>query len=171
MHYKRWRRWGDPLYLAHQPQKGLTCSVEECNEPALSKGLCQLHTNRSLNGQRISGPLYYATPEDAGIRDLYCKYRYRAKKRNIPWDLDIETFAKTIKGDCAFCGRAPRQQAFIREGILIYNGVDRTINERGYEPSNITACCKWCNQAKSSLSSSEFIANCRKVIEYANKRR
>lgn len=47
-HYKRWRRYGDPLHVK-RPQRyptGATCSVEGCQGEVKGHGLCRLHLDR-----------------------------------------------------------------------------------------------------------------------------
>lgn len=44
-HYHRWwkQRWKDPTYTAPVSHKGKTCSVDECQRPAVKRGWCDMH--------------------------------------------------------------------------------------------------------------------------------
>lgn len=45
MHYARWRRHGDPLYV---PERPAICSVGGCGKVPASRGLCEAHYTRLL---------------------------------------------------------------------------------------------------------------------------
>lgn len=57
-HYKRWRRYGDPL-VSKRIQKypeGASCSVDGCERPVKGHGLCRMHLDRQRDYGEI-GPV------------------------------------------------------------------------------------------------------------------
>lgn len=51
---------------------------------------------------------------------------------------------------------------------LIYNGIDRIDNAKGYTIENSVTCCKRCNFAKRNMSYDEFISWGKKLGNYLN---
>lgn len=45
-HYRRWRRYGDPLAGRAAPTRGAPCSIEGCDKPIKGHGYCKRHYNR-----------------------------------------------------------------------------------------------------------------------------
>lgn len=46
MHYKRWRRYGDPDVIVRRPRAGRLCAVAGCGEPVLARDWCSVHYQR-----------------------------------------------------------------------------------------------------------------------------
>lgn len=64
MHYKRFRRHGDPLKGARSVDRG--CSVPGCDKPHHAKGFCDLHWyHNRRNGSPDAGVRNYSNPDDA----------------------------------------------------------------------------------------------------------
>ncbi len=60
MHYRRWKRYGDPsITLRPQSCVGDVCSEPDCEEPIKAKGLCSMHYNLAR---------YQADPDKARAR-------------------------------------------------------------------------------------------------------
>lgn len=56
MHYKRWKRYGDPLMVLHPKAPGATCSVSGCGKAHKGRGLCAAHLRRfRLYGSPLGG--------------------------------------------------------------------------------------------------------------------
>lgn len=58
-HYKRWRRYGDPLHggdLVRQSRKGDPCSIADCDQPSIARGWCENHYGRwKRSGDPLAG--------------------------------------------------------------------------------------------------------------------
>lgn len=103
-----------------------------------------------------------ACPTEKGISIALCWTRDNARTRGVPFTLTREEYAALIFKPCAYCGMAPRNKiagAKMRGNFcLLYQGVDRMDNERGYEPGNVAPCCQACNSIKGKyLSHPEMI--------------
>lgn len=82
-------------------------------------------------------------------------YKRNAKKRNLEWSITLEQFDKLIFSNCYYCGDEPRVHELKRK-TLIYNGLDRVDNNKGYIIDNVVACCTICNMMKYTLSLDDF---------------
>ncbi len=54
MHWKRWRRHGDPLFTTLYRPYGQRGQCQECDEPAWARGLCQFHRHRAEKQEIIN---------------------------------------------------------------------------------------------------------------------
>lgn len=92
-------------------------------------------------------------------------YKYSAKVRNMTWNLSDDLFNTITKQDCYYCGIAPyiEYKSKKMNGYYKYNGIDRVVNEIGYEPDNVVPCCKVCNIAKANMPKSVFLEWIHKV--------
>lgn len=87
---------------------------------------------------------------------LYKRYKYSAEEREYKFELSTNSFKRLIYSNCYYCGIEPKQI----HGQLLYNGIDRLDNNKGYNSDNCLACCKVCNRGKSTMNSDEFTAHC-----------
>lgn len=97
-------------------------------------------------------------------RQLWNRYKSKAIKLGLPFNISEDDFAKIIYKNCYYCGIEPKQVIKLGRKIdhtLIYNGVDRKINKIGYTAENCVACCWICNQAKKNYPIEDF----KKMIE------
>ena len=131
----------------------------------------------------------YSDPKKVSIVYVFKRYKRSSKKRNINFNLDLETFKKYIFKNCYYCDKKPSRKlnAYINnkekirgnrtritksraEGSwIIYNGVDRKNNNLGYTAKNCVTCCWNCNRSKWNMSAKEYINHCRKVIKHYEK--
>lgn len=81
-----------------------------------------------------------------------CKRRFR----NI--ELTHHEVVALLMQPCHYCGHNSI------EGNI--NGLDRVNSSIGYTKDNVVPCCKYCNFGKNALSEQEYIAHCRKVLEW-----
>jgi hypothetical protein len=80
-------------------------------------------------------------------------YIRTAKKNGVPYEITFDEFCKLIKQDCFYCGVEPKQVFTANrkeDNTLIYNGIDRKVNELGYTTANAVPCCSFCNYIKSA---------------------
>ncbi len=94
---------------------------------------------------------------------VYCTYRSGAKNRNLSFELSKEQFKQFLYSDCYYCGSPPVNKMTYKDKFIMYNGVDRKNNSRGYTLDNVVPCCRRCNLAKKESSLEEFIDMCRQV--------
>lgn len=95
-------------------------------------------------------------------QSLFNRYKYSAKSRGYDFDLSTDSFRRLIYSNCYFCGIEPKQ---IHNEIL-YNGIDRLNNEKGYERENCLACCKVCNRGKGTMNSDEYFDHTVRIMAY-----
>lgn len=137
------------------------------NEYNRSCGCLQKEAARK-NG-RNSCYLGYAVRAGNWLLSLYKK---DARKRGLVWELTSDEFFTMNKENCYYCGQEPSGR--MRQGtpdIYIYNGIDRVDNDKGYFKENCVACCKYCNFAKSDLTTEDFFARVNRIynIHIKNK--
>jgi hypothetical protein len=80
----------------------------------------------------------------------------------------FEDFLRLSQMDCYYCGTKPNNKQnsaksdkkasqFAKDnGDFIYNGLDRIDSNLPHLLENCVPCCKWCNYAKSDMTTSEF---------------
>lgn len=104
--------------------------------------------------------------EDALFKALYRQYRNSAKTRKIKFDLSVSEFESLIYSDCYYCGAEPQQKfsgyslSYLAKYVnnpILYNGIDRVNNKKGYILENCLPCCWFCNRAKGDSSYEEFM--------------
>lgn len=98
---------------------------------------------------------------------IYDNYKRSALKRNYSFELTKEEFNIITSQKCYYCKSEPNMiykygrsksdnEIYNIYNEYRYNGVDRVDNSLGYIKENCVACCKICNNAKSTLSISEW---------------
>ena len=102
---------------------------------------------------------------DAGLRELYRSYYRDAKRRSLPFELDLEEFRNLVIQPCYFCGAVECQTKYSRgkttnrgyqQSAFKYTGIDRLDNSYGYTLTNSKPCCNTCNIAKRCQTEAEF---------------
>lgn len=101
---------------------------------------------------------------------LFRQYKRQAEKRGLEWGLSKSEFMSIIKQDCYYTGIKPSNIMRTQGGSIVYNGIDRIDNKKGYTYDNCVACNGEVNRMKSNLSYSQFIDICNSVYE-KNKER
>lgn len=85
-------------------------------------------------------------------RSLISRYKQGARQRKYEWGLSNEEFAALIRSNCFYCGTAPSRL----HRVILYNGIDRLDNKKGYTTTNAVPSCSTCNFAKYTMSLEEF---------------
>ncbi len=97
--------------------------------------------------------------DEALLRSAASTYKLAAKKRGLEWKLSEEQVFALFTSDCTYCKAPPGN---LRKGkgghSVLYSGIDRVDNTRGYVPDNVAPCCGPCNIAKGTRSVKEFLA-------------
>lgn len=83
------------------------------------------------------------------VKTRLSKLKNSAKNRDLNINLNINKYQVLIDSGCHFCGIELSDQ----------NGycLDRIDSSKGYIISNVVACCKICNRAKSDMNVHDFI--------------
>lgn len=84
-----------------------------------------------------------------------------AKQRGIFVNLDVNKYQNLINLGCHYCGSNLENE----------NGycLDRVDSNKGYTITNVVACCKICNRAKSNMDIMEFVNWAFKVHDHTKK--
>lgn len=96
-------------------------------------------------------------------------YKRHAINRGYAWNLSRNDVVALISDNCHYCGAPPSNTKTHKNTIqpLVYSGIDRTDNTRGYEPGNVVPCCAICNVAKGTQSIVEFKAWVARISAFA----
>lgn len=103
--------------------------------------------------------------QEAENAEFVYRWRQSAKgagKRRLLFDITVKDLRDQMDKQgrrCAYTGEFLPNTDW---------SVDRVDSAEGYVPGNIVLCTKWANVAKWMLSASDFIAACRRVVEYAD---
>lgn len=95
----------------------------------------------------------------AAFNALIMRMKNSAKTRNHKWDLTKDQVRRLTSQPCYYCGAEPSQgeiNSAGRNGIYIYNGLDRMDNSKGYFVDNVVPACRTCNVAKNSMTTEQF---------------
>lgn len=84
-----------------------------------------------------------------------------AKARNIHVNLDVNKYQNLINCGCFYCGISLQKE----------NGycLDRVDSSEGYILSNVVACCKRCNMAKSDMHLMDFVGWLERAYKHTKK--
>ncbi len=77
------------------------------------------------------------------------RYKYKAKNRNIKFELTDDEFYNLINQNCHYCGE--------KNITKPYNGVDRVNSYEDYTKENSVSCCSACNYFKNGFKKDIFI--------------
>lgn len=140
--------------------------------------LSNVRTGNTTRCRESANKLLRLPEGEATVRDLYGTYKWGAKRRDIEFDLDYETFRRLTQQPCTYCGQEPasvhrsnfeereRERERGTNGSYTYNGVDRVDNDKGYCCENCITCCKQCNFSKSQLTVEEFLSWVEQVTDH-----
>ena len=120
-----------------------------------------IHGNRKFN------------PSLASFRAKAANYKATAKNRKIGFNLTIDETISLLKGNCYYCNHQPSNHYNVRKNgksskkinyalnninnfEILFNGIDRVNNLKGYTLENSVSCCNKCNTAKLEQSLDEF---------------
>jgi len=117
---------------------------------------------RELTSKRASKPKGYSN-----LTKLIQTYKGAAGHRGYKFELTREQMEVLTKGNCFYCGCKPsnRMDTKGKNGVYIYNGVDRVDNHKGYEIDNCVPCCAMCNRMKNNSTLQEFLMKVKRIYE------
>lgn len=99
------------------------------------------------------------SPFEKQILASHNAYLQGARRRNLPFLLDLFQFRQLYEKPCSYCGLEPAK------------GVDRRHNEFGYIPNNCVPCCKQCNRAKRDLAEEDFLSWLRRISDFHREKK
>ena len=128
-----------------------------------------LNTERVIESHRIN-------KGESGFNLLFRIYRGSAKLKNLEFNLTKEEFSGLTQQNCYYCGDEPSTISCKTElncseeskewSNYVYNGIDRTDNNKGYIIENCVPCCKECNYFKSNRNIENFIKYIKKIHDH-----
>ena len=134
------------------------CPFPGCDNPRRTLGLCDGHYRQYHRGKILTPLQVLDHPGEASRRKVLAKYKRDASRRNLSWTLTGTEFDALTASNCIYCAIPPSQvNRESKNGVFVYNGIDRVDNERGYDPDNVVSCCRKCNWAKSTMTAEEFL--------------
>ena len=133
------------------------------------KGLTQScgchHKEKSSSNMKEVNSRNSVSIEKQALGRIFNSYKHGAKRRNLSFNLSKEIFKEIIGKNCYYCSKPPLQKAKDKKkrGYILYNGIDRIENNKGYKIDNCVTCCGLCNQMKMGLKFKDFIKHIRNI--------
>lgn len=121
-------------------------TIELCNSVWKKR-----HSCGCLRPQNLSN-------KEQALNILWSRYKIKAKKRDIEFDLSKSEFESFVFSSCTYCGQLPSTPVNSRNKELArYNGIDRIDSNKPYTVDNCKTCCWICNRAKGNLSVEQYL--------------
>lgn len=104
-------------------------------------------------------------------KKIFKDYVKKAKRREHEFSLTFEEFDNLISAPCHYCGRVPYNQFPYTDTstMLLYNGIDRKNNDRGYTPDNTVTACKECNFLKGRFNYENFLSLTARIYKHSGR--
>lgn len=113
-------------------------------------------TLNAIEATRVRQRNYLAERKE-NVERHYRIYSSGATRRNLAFEISIETFGELVNSPCIYCGYHKEHEAI---------GIDRVDNTRGYIDNNVVPCCADCNQMKGTRSLDDYIARMEQILAY-----
>ncbi len=104
--------------------------------------------------------------KDVLIKSIFNDYKQSSKRRTLEFNLTASEFAQLINQNCFYCGDTPsliRKHRYYPNDFILYNGIDRIDNKKGYIFDNCVSCCDFCNKSKHCNSTQFFLNKIKKI--------
>lgn len=101
------------------------------------------------------------------LNALYNDYRSGAKRRGLEFSLTKEQLFTLVTGNCFYDNEPPSKIKRTLVDSIMYNGIDRVDNSKGYTIDNVVTCCWECNRIKLDMSKDTFLDKIRKIYEHS----
>ena len=134
------------------------------NNNTKSCGCLKSEVSKNKSDALIAGRRQFE-PRIASARRVWKAYYYRDKDCNILFDEFIELSQKS----CFYCGIEPNTKYNYfstissrsstkaeKEGLFVYNGLDRIDSGKPHTLDNVVSCCYVCNRAKNNRNVDDF---------------
>lgn len=115
------------------------------------------NTIRLNSSKSIAKRTKFHNPYEGAENELFVQYKANAKNKHREFLLTFEQFKGYLSRDCYYCGEPPSRVRLYRGATLVYNGLDRFNNDRGYSTDNVVTCCSSCNTPKGAMNGDSFI--------------
>jgi len=123
----------------------------------------------------------YKDRKEAILKVQYGHIKRRNKKFGNNNPIDFEKFKLLSLSPCFYCGlkfskkiedrlNETKKLKRLSDTVLKCNGIDRIDSNKGYVNNNVRACCKYCNTAKNTMSSDDYIQFIGRVFNFNSKR-
>jgi len=147
----------DPT-LGYEEGNVVPC-CEICNFGKRSRTLEQFREWVARVYNHEKGSYHSPNSDSKWTTKIYNTYKYRARRKNLEFDLAPDIFQYLIEHTCYYCGVKPSSVYNFEksDNQLIYNGLDRIDHTKGYTIPNVYPCCSDCNFAKKDLTEEEFL--------------
>jgi hypothetical protein len=131
---------------------------------------CKCEENKRSVNIRNKYKKYHKPPGEANFNHIYASYISGARRRNLAFELNKEQFRELTSKNCFYCNLPPKQKMknSANTGEIVYNGLDRVDNTKGYTIDNVVPCCKKCNHAKDISTLSDFKTWVKSVYQNMN---
>ena len=157
------------LYKTEKRISGNICWVCQCScgnitSPIRGSSLTNKTTKSCgclmLEVAQSTGNKNKKEPGVAFLNHMYKHCERLAKRRKIEFGLSKEEYHVLIIGNCHYCGIEPQEPTGSYKkwsySLFPINGIDRIDSTKIYTRDNCVSCCKWCNQAKSTMTQDQF---------------
>ena len=112
--------------------------------------------------------LYSHSGKELRINRIVSAMRKATNRRRMNWDLTTQQAAELIVQPCSYCGvESGHKQDTTTYNP--YNGIDRIDSTKDYTPDNCVPCCRNCNKAKGTLTTTEFKELITRIYHNFNK--
>lgn len=143
---------------------------------AMWECLCLCGKTRIVRGWNLRNRKQDRCTCDYGKRDgrghlghIYDGYTASAARRGYKFEITYEDFLLFANSCCFYCGQEPMAHKTGRNGVCVYNGIDRFDNLQGYTKDNCVPCCTECNWRKGTAADGHsFLGWIRRVYLYQN---
>ena len=126
-------------------------------------GIIKIIDSANIGKTQSCGCLKNLTSQQAVINAIYRDYQFRAKKKNLKFELTKKQFSKMILTVCFYCNSPPKNLKRVKKHKLVYNGIDRVNSTKGYTLSNTRTCCSICNTMKMNYTEKVFKTHIQKL--------
>lgn len=102
---------------------------------------------------------------EASFNNLYNSYIKCANERNLSFNILKDKFKELTQQNCFYCNCKPYKvyNRKHKNGLYLYNGLDRVDNTKGYEIDNVVPCCSVCNVMKKAYTQEFFLNHVNKI--------
>ncbi len=131
------------------------------------------------------GSISYDDPAKSTWNAILRSYKIKARRRELVWGLDEEKAMELFKSNCHYCGTPPRNKKSlymnkngtygrnkfvnedrIKKTFVLFNGIDRKDNGKGYIVENCVPCCSICNMAKHQMPYEGFLGWLKMIAKF-----
>lgn len=141
--------WKIIEFLGHDNKLGRAYYLCEC----ICGKVKDVGTNKGKLTSKSCGCRSHQKEEIKPFSSLFHRYINDAKARNVKFNLSYEQFEDLASSPCYYCGKVRTgRQKYNNRMTILYTGIDRVDNDKGYQSDNCVPCCKSCNTKKKAIT-------------------